>query len=148
MEPVTGSIFILPFSPSGTLPFPSVFAPSHYNRTDHTSHDAQNSCHQILRQLREKCIPTQREKYSGKKIKTFNRSVSNCFFSLAGKVSRPINSLTALTIPCTGFIFFLSNKHIDSATTLSRPGKQNNNRRVPSAPAYAPPKNTLLYHSG
>ena len=100
MEPVTGSIFILPFSPSGTLPFPSVFAPSLHNRTAHTSHDAQNSCHQIIRQLREKCIQTQREKY------------------------------------------------IDSATTPSRPGKQNNNRRVPSAPAYAPPKNTLLYHSG
>ena len=28
MEPVTGSIFILPFSPSGTLQFPSVFAPT------------------------------------------------------------------------------------------------------------------------
>ena len=62
--------------PSGTLPFPSVLTPSHHYRANHTSHHTQNPRHQIIRQLREKRIQTQREKYSGKKISAHHKSLN------------------------------------------------------------------------
>ena len=74
----------------------------------------------------------------------FCKSVSNCFFSLAGRVSRSTNRLTASTTFVTGSTRNVINRCIENSRTSLHPERQKSNTNELSRPSPGPTETRLV----